>query len=523
MPYSDRPLTDMVVHRLLEDRAAATPDRPFLRFGDEVWTYGEVHRAARARSAVLAGAGIGRGDLVAIMMANSPEYVVLYFALAYRGASVVLVNTAFRGYMLEHVLNDAGCEVALVDADLLEQVAASEPALGALRQVLVTSAPEGWGSPFARIQAAAIPDAAGQDAPPVEPASPADLHCVVYSSGTTGPSKGIMISNAHAVAKAYEVIEICAFTEDDVLYSPLPLFYSMGLLRGVLSVALTGGSIVLRDRFSVSAYWDEVRRTGATVGHTVFSLPAMLKTQPPAPGDRDHRLRCMFNARHDPEFEERFGVRLIEGYGLTEAGNAIFSRLSEPAVPGSCGTVSDEWEVRLADEHGEEVAQGVTGEIQIRPRYPHRIMLGYLNRPEATVAAFRDLWFRTGDLATRDASGHYFYVGRTKEMIRRRGQNISAWELEQVVTTFPAVADAAAVAHPAEVGDDDVRVVVTAAPGAALDLAALAAFCEERLPAFMVPRYLEVREELPRTPSGRVEKYKLVAEGLGEPVLDRMA
>jgi crotonobetaine/carnitine-CoA ligase len=390
--------------------------------------------------------------------------------------------------------------------------------------VLVTSCPPAWQSPLGELPAA--PLSAGAPGSPVAAGGGAaydDLHCVVYSSGTTGPSKGIMISNAHAVAKAFEVIEICGFTEDDVLYSPLPLFYSMGLLRGVLSVAITGGSIVLRDRFSVSAYWDEARRTGATVGHTVFSLPAMLKSQPPAPSDRDHRLRCMFNARHDPEFEDRFGVRLIEGYGLTEAGNAIFSRRAEPSVPDSCGTVSEEWEVRLADEYGEEVPVGSIGEILIRPREPHRLMLGYLNKAETTVAAFRDLWFRTGDLASRDDSGHYFYVGRTKEMIRRRGQNISAWELEQVVSRFPAIAEVAALAHPAEIGDDDVRLVVAPAPGATLDLAALADFCEERLPAFMVPRYLEVRKELPKTPSGRIEKYKLLADGMSGTTLDRHA
>src|SRR6185437_7041092 len=137
------------------------------------------------------------------------------------------------------------------------------------------------------------------------------------------------ISNAHSIVKAVEVLRICGYTERDVLYSPMPLFYSMGLLRGVLSVALVGSSIVLRDKFSVTAYWDEARRHGATVGHCIFAIPRMLQNAPPGPGDRDHKIRVMFNARHDPEFTERFGVRLIESYGLTEAGNAMFSRLTE--------------------------------------------------------------------------------------------------------------------------------------------------------------------------------------------------
>ncbi len=524
--YSDRPLSEMVVSKLLAGRAAIAPDAPFLRFGETVVSYGELHRRALRYAGALERIGVGRGDLVAIMMPNSVEYVALYFGLAYRGAAVVLVNTAFRGYMLEYVLNDAACRLAVVDAELLPTVRESLPGLGALRQILVAGG-DGGDSGISGDSVELIDlRAALADAPERAPdptVEYGDLHCVVYSSGTTGASKGIMISNAHAVAKAFEVIRICGFRADDVLYSPLPLFYSMGLLRGVLSVALLGASIVLRDRFSVSAYWDDVRAHGVTVAHSVFSLPRMLASAPPTPRDRDHNLRCMFNARHDPEFTQRFGVRLIEGYGLTEAGNAIFSRIEEPPVPGSCGRVSDEWAVRLADPDGNEVPAGEVGEILIRPLVPGRIMLGYLNKPEATAAATRDLWLHTGDLATVDGDGYYFFKGRTKDMIRRRGQNISAWEVEQIILEHPGVGDVAALAHPSEVGDDDLRVVVSPAEGAQIDLAELVRHCEKRMPDFMVPRYFETGVELPRTPSGRVEKYRLALVPLGEGVLDRGA
>jgi crotonobetaine/carnitine-CoA ligase len=214
-------------------------------------------------------------------------------------------------------------------------------------------------------------------------------------------------------------------------------------------------------------------------------------------------------------------VRLIEGYGLTEAGNAIFSRLSEPAVPGSCGQVSPEWQVRLADAHGQEVGTGEVGEILIRPLVPHRIMMGYLHKARQTAEATRDLWLHTGDLAARDEAGYHFYKGRLKDMIRRRGQNISAWEVEQIVMEHPSVGEAAAVPYPSEVGEDDLRVVVSPAEGAQIVLADLAEHCQRRMPAFMVPRYLEVSEGLPRTPSGRVEKYRLERQPLGAAVLDR--
>jgi crotonobetaine/carnitine-CoA ligase len=505
----------LVVKDLLTRRATDSADRPFIRFGTEVATYGDIHDRAIAAASVLAALGVVKSDLVALMLPNSVEYVELFFALAYRGSAVVLVNTDFRGYMLEYVLNDARCRMLVADPAYLDVILESADQLDHLEVILVGGPAcdvTRWDDRFAKMKVFSLGEllAGGATDPYEADVSHRDPHCVVYSSGTTGPSKGIVISNAHSLVKAVEVLRICGYTESDTLYSPLPLFYSMGLLRGVLSVALVGSSIALRDRFSVSAFWDDVRAHGATVAHCVFSIPRMLEQVPPSAGERDHALRYMFNAQHNPELEERFGVKMIESYGLTEAGNAIYNRFDEPVVPGSCGRVSDEWEVRLADPVGAEVAIGETGEILIRPRLPDRIMLGYLNKPAVTTTAFRDLWFHTGDLARLDQHGYYFYQGRNKDVIRRRGQNISGWEVEQILLTHPDVADAAALAQPAEVGEDDLRVIVVGRdPNGPIDLPAIAVFCERRMPAFMVPRFYEEVAELPRTPSGRVEKYKL--------------
>ena len=506
-------LVEMIVRDVLARRAGTDGAAPFLRLGADVASYAGVHRNALAVSSALGTIDVARTELVGLMLPNSIEYVEIYFGLAYRGAAVVLVNTAFRGYMLEYVLNDAACRVLVADETFLETLLESEASLTTLQTVLVPGDPPGleaWAARFARIEVRALGSMASGDAADV-PAevSYSDLHCVVYSSGTTGPSKGIMISNGHALTKAIEVLRICDFGASDVLYSPLPLFYSMGLLRGVLSVALVGSSIALRDRFSVSSFWDDVRAYRATVAHCVFSIPKMLVQAPSRPDDREHSLRCMFNAQHDPAFEERFGVKLVESYGLTEAGNAIYNRLDDPVIPGSCGRVSDDWEVRLADPDGLAVPAGEAGEILLRPREPACVMLGYLNKPEATATAFRDLWLHTGDLARVDASGHYFYVGRNKDVIRRRGQNISAWEVEEILRTHPDVADVAALSQPSDVGEDDLRVVLVPRATEALDLEAIAAFSEQRMPAFMVPRFFEEVDELPKTPSGRVEKYKL--------------
>jgi crotonobetaine/carnitine-CoA ligase len=518
----------LFVRDVLQRRAAVDAAKPFLRFDHRVATYGEVDQNARASAAALEHLGVAHAELVGLMLDNSIEYVETYFGVAYLGAAVVLINTSFTGYLLEYVLNDAACRVLVADERFLEDLAASEGELQHLQVIVVPDAtPElaHGAARFSRIEVVALAwlessrPAAATSAP--SEASPSDLHCVVYSSGTTGPSKGIMISNVHALTKAVEVLVICDFGQSDVLYSPLPLFYSMGLLRGVLSVALVGSSIVLRDRFSVRAFWDDVREHRATVAHCVFSIPKMLATEPRSADDGVNPLRCMFNAQHDAEFELRFGVTLIESYGLTEAGNAIYNRLGEPVEPGSCGRVSDDWEVRLADPSGKEVALGETGEILLRPCDPGSVMLGYLNKPDATAVAFRDLWLHTGDLARRDERGFYYYQGRNKDVIRRRGQNISAWEVEEILRAHASIAEVAALARPSEVGEDDLCVVLVASDeGAELDLEAIAAYCERRMPAFMVPRFFEQLDELPKTPSGRVEKYKLVGATASH-VLDR--
>jgi carnitine-CoA ligase len=512
---TDVRVSELVVRDVLVRRAATHADQPFIRFGEETASYGRIHERAIQIASALGKLEVERSELVALMLPNSIEYVEFYFGAAYRGAAVMLVNTAFRGYMLEYVLNDAGCRILIADEQFLPLIAQSEKSLQHLQLVVVPGEPASvaeWDHRLSRIKVIALVDLrADTDASAlVADVNHRDLHCVVYSSGTTGPSKGIMISNAHSLVKAMEVLRICGFTADDVLYSPLPLFYSMGLLRGVLSVALVGSSIGIRDKFSVSSFWDDVRAYGASVAHCVFSIPRMLQHAPSTSRDRDHSLRCMFNAQFNAEFESRFGVKLIESYGLTEAGNAIYNRLDEPVVPGSCGRVSDEWEVRLGDGDGNQVPLGEAGEILLRPRQPGRLMLGYLNNPEATAAAFRDLWFHTGDLARMDANGFYFYQGRNKDVIRRRGQNISAWEVEQILLTHPDVSEAAALAQPSEVGEDDVRVVLVRRESlAVLDLESIASFCVDRMPAFMVPRFYEEVDELPKTASGRVEKYKL--------------
>jgi carnitine-CoA ligase len=521
LPEVDRrryelPLPAMTVTGVVRARAEVTPEAGFVRIRDRWLTYAEALSQSTLVAAALTAAGVGKGDFCGQFMSTRMEFIANYLAMSRLGVIMAPINTAYRGYLLEYVLADTGCRLLFTEPDLLDRIAAAEPKLDVLETVVVMPGADASMPKFKRIRLITYEEflaAGNRTAPPAVEVTHRDPNCIIYTSGTTGPSKGVLLSNSHAVSKALEVAEICRMDADDVIYSPLPLFHSMALQRGVLAAVVMGAAVVLRDRFSATAYWDDVREVGATVGHCVFSIPVILKKAPPNSRDSDNPLRCMYNAAYDAEFEERFGVKLIEGYGMTEANTALHMRYDEPARPGSCGKPNRDWEVRLVDEGDSEVPVGVVGEVTLRPCLPGRMMLRYHNKPEATLEAWRGLWFHTGDLAVRDSEGYHYFRDRKKDAIRRRGENISSWEVERILTDHPAILEAAAMPQPSDVGEDDLWVIVVPRPGATLTPLQVLEFCEVRMPDFMIPRYIEVADELLKTPTGRVEKYRLRERG----------
>jgi crotonobetaine/carnitine-CoA ligase len=477
--------------------------------------------AARNTASALEGLGVTHGTKVALMLPNCPAFVNAFFALSMVGAITVPVNTAYHGYMLEHVLNDTGCTTLVLDHQYLEQLLPSVPQLVKLERLILTNADSRMTS-AGGLPVLAYQDLEEHDGAAFDPrGSFSDVNCILYTSGTTGPSKGVLIPNSLSVMKALEYVRVADIGSTDVIYAPLPLFHSFALLRGVMSAAVTGCTCVLRRRFSARSYWSDVRKHGATVGFVVSSMPGILAKAAPTDHDRDHPMRRMISVPYNPAFEQRFGLKTLESYGLTEAGLPIYGRIGDERRPGSCGQISEDWEVQLVDDLDLPVATGEVGEIVLRPKYPGLITPGYLNRPDATAAAFRNLWFHTGDLATMDEDGYYYFHARKKDAIRRRGENISAWELESVLREHRAVADAAALPYPSSLGEDDVRVVVERHAAESVTPEELIAFCTSRLPDFMVPRYVEFLDALPRTDTGKVEKYRLREEGLGLDAFDR--
>jgi crotonobetaine/carnitine-CoA ligase len=343
----------------------------------------------------------------------------------------------------------------------------------------------------------------------------AELCLLLYTSGTTGRSKAAMISHRFVLAQAHLTILGLGLRADDVLYCPYPMFHLDAAVMTIAPALLLRGVAAIGEKFSVSRYWQEMRELKATIFDFMGATITMLWKQPPSSDDRKHCARLGWGVplpSWAPEFEARFGCQLVELYGLTEAGAMIFTPQNEPRRLGSCGKPIGPFEVSLLDEAGFEVPVGQAGELVIRPLEPSLIMQGYYGMPEESLLAFRNLWFHTGDVLKRDADGFLYFVGRRKDMVRRRGENISAAEVEMVIETHPDVLECAVIGVPSEMTEEEVMACVVLRRDAALDAPGLVDYCTARMARFMVPRYIRFVESLPKTPTDKIEKFRLQQE-----------
>jgi crotonobetaine/carnitine-CoA ligase len=514
------PVGERVLGTVLAERARELGDKTFLRFDDRALSYVEVDETADRVAGGFAERGVGKGDKVCIMLPNCPEFLFCTFGLSRLGAVEVPINTAYKGQFLRYVVEDSEAEVLVIHEQWLDQLEAVAADLPKLRRVIV-HAPSGGRTGDGEVGHASVEPFEGllggeARAPDVE-VRHSDTLAIIYTSGTTGRSKGVMVSNCHALTFAYDWIKACAYGAQDVLYTPLPLFHSIAHTLGVFPVLLTGSEIAIVERFSASRFWEDVRRFDATVAHGIFGMVPILLNQEPTDRDKDHRLKTFYigpSATSDA-FEERFGAKVVEVYGATETGIVTVAPYGKN-IAGSCGMEnSDTFEVRVLDDDDNEVGIGEVGEIAVRPRVPFGIMSGYYNMPEATAASYRNLWFHTGDYGRKDENGYFFFVDRKKDAIRRRGENISSFEVERAVNSHPSVLESAAIAVPSELNEDEVKVCVVLKSGRKLGAKELVEYLNEELPYFMVPRYVEFVDTLPKTPNEKVEKYKLRQKGNG--------
>jgi len=508
-------VTDTVLGALRR-RLDSDPDGPFLDFGGDIWGAARTDDVSARLAGALHALGVVRGDRIATLLENSPEQVVSFFAAARLGAIQVPINTAYKGEFLHHVLSDSGARVLVIQRDLADRLDALD-ALSGLEHVLVVSDGGSW----AELSAA--------DPAPEITVEPGDIACIIYTAGTTGPSKGCMLPHRYVVGLAHQIARAWGRTADDIVITPLPLFHFNAISVGVVGSLVVGGSASIARRFSVSNFWPEVHRTGATIASLLGSLAMLLASADDRDDQHGHRLRLCAAAPMPPDtdraWRERFGVQTFSaGFGLTEASLLSVLPAGQENRPGAAGRINtDVFEVKIVDDDDHKLPAGEVGEIACRARQPHMMFAGYWGQPEATAAATPDGWFHTGDLARVDEAGFLFFVDRKKDALRRRGENISSFELERTFVGHPDVADVAVHAVASDLGEDDVKVTAVLRDGATVSEEELCRWAVDRVPYFALPRYIEFRTDLPRNPVGRVLKYQLRDEGVSPSTWDRDA
>ena len=499
------------VGRVLEAAAHAWPRKTALDLGSSTFTYSELWSRARRAAHALAAQGVQRGDAVLVMLDNSIEFVDAWLGLALIGAVEVPVNTEYLGEILRHQVKDSGASLMIVDEAYAGRIAALGDDRGALRRLLVVGRTE----PVAGLQSEPWEHlfAAGAeiDEDRIVDAAEHEIVAIMYTSGPTGPSKGVRVAHAHAYTYANQAARLMQLSEDDVYFAPLPLFHIAGQWALVYACLQSGATAVVRRRFSVSDFWAVTRESNANASFLLGAMANFLARQEPRPDDRDNpmdRILMVPLVDNLDEFRRRFDVRVCTCYGSTEVNVPIISGydVTDPAV---AGRAAEGYELRIVDDNDRDVGVGEVGELVVRTAEPWMLATEYHRNPEATVRLFRNMWLHTGDAFRRDAHGNYYFVDRIKDYIRRRGENISSFEVEREVNMHPAVLESAAVAVRSAATEDDLKVVVVTKAGRSLEPDELREFLRGRVPRFMVPDVVEIVGELPKTPTGKIQKHLL--------------
>ncbi len=503
--------TRRTIADVLEAGSLAWGSKVAVSFGDSDFSYSELWSRARRAARTFLNCGVEGGDPVLVMLDNTIEFVDAWLGLGLAGAIQVPVNCEYRGEILRHQINDSGAEMMLIDERYVERVNELAGDLGGLDHLLVS----GSATPDSAVPLQRWQDlfSASTELPLEEVADMKEheIVAIMYTSGTTGPAKGVRIAHAHAYTYAHLVVQALQLSAGDVYFAPLPLFHIAGQWAQVYACLQVGATAVIRRRFSVTDFWNVVRESGATTSFLLGAMANFLARQEPKPDDPDNSMdRILMVPLVDDVagFRQRFGVQVCTCYGSTEVNVPIISDY-EVMDAASAGTVVPGFELRIVDDNDREVPNGQVGELVVRTLEPWLLATGYHGNPEATVRLFRNLWLHTGDAFRRGVEGNYIFVDRIKDYIRRRGENISSFEVERAVNAHPAVLESAAVAVKSEQTEDDLKVVVVPKPGMTIDPAELRAFLRLRVPRFMVPDIVEVVWELPKTPTGKIQKHLL--------------
>lgn len=510
------PPMERTLPRMLLLKAERFGGRPLVTVGAQTWSFEDACTIAARRGGSLRDAGIQPGDRVAALCGNRIELLELVLGCAWIGAVLVPVNTAAMGPQIGYYVRDSGARLLVTEHRYLERLALAGPL--AIERVWVVGA-----DGDADLTKEPFPPLGGA----VEAAAvrPGDPFAVLYTSGTTGPSKGVLCPHAQYVWWGWNTAALLEAGADDILCTTLPLFH-INALNTLSQALLTGAHMVLEERFSASRFWPSMAERNATVVYLLGAMVPILLAQPVTAADRTHQVRRGLGPGVPADlmtaFAARTGVTLIDGYGSTETNFVIGATVAE-RKSGMMGRIRPGFAARVVDEHDTPLPPDVPGELVLRADEPFAFASGYLGMPDKTVEAWRNLWFHTGDRVSRDADGWFRFIDRLKDVIRRRGENISSHEVEQVLLSHPDIAAAAVFPVPSDLAEDEAMAALVLHARAAFDPVALMGFCEMRLPHFAIPRYVEVLTDLPSTENGKIQKFVLRARGVTPATWDRDA
>ena len=516
-------------------QARAQGEREFLSFENgERFSFAEFDRLTDCLATALADLGLTAGDRILGLLTNSKEFMITMIATHKLRAVFVPVNTELRGGFLEHQIINSSPRIIVVDDNLMGRFSSFDPSETGIETVVGVgdeSSPDisklGLLAEVSQVRMDSLLDTTPNTEKLADP-SPSDVCTIMYTSGTTGPSKGVLMPQGHCYLFALGIVAAMELTEQDRYFCCMPLFHANGLFMQVYASLLAGSSCHVTKRFSVTDWLNIVREENVTVTNALGVMPEFIFRSPPSPNDRDHKMTRILAIPVAEEWgvamQERFGVKLRQGFGMTEVNMVAYSDLDDPVMSGCAGPpLSDFFEVIIADPDSDvELPRDQVGEILVRPKIPFCFNVGYFKMPDKTVEAWRNLWFHTGDAGRMDSEGRLFFVDRIKDRIRRRGENISSYELEQTLNEYPGVIESAAVGLrvPGAGGEDEIKAVI-AINGPSPDPEAFLDWCVPRMPRHTVPRYLEFVAELDKTASGKIRKQAIRDAGVTEDTWDR--
>lgn len=516
------PPPDRILSTILTRQAERYGDRVLLVLGETRWTYSEAATIAATSAQMLVDAGIKPGDRVALMCSNRPEFLQVYLGCAWLGAIVVPINTALRGSQLSHIFRNSRPALLVIEASFLAVIDTVDADVELPSLAWIVGA--GTETSCEKIAVAALP-ALGVKAAAAGNVRPGDTVAILYTSGTTGPAKGVCCPQAQLFWWGIYSARALGIGDGDVLFTTLPLFHT-NALNAFYQAVLNGCTYVLEPKFSASGFWAAARRHNATVGYLLGAMASMLLAQPRTEDDAAHCVRVALGGGVPPQihgpFLERFGVPLLDGYGSTET-NFVFAGSIPSLRPGTMGYLADGIEARIVDQDDTELPDGQAGELVLRSAEPFAFATGYFGMSDKTVEAWRNLWFHSGDRVVRDPDGHYRFIDRMKDSIRRRGENVSSWEVEQAILSHPSVVSCAIYPLPSELGEDEVSAAILLEPGQSLEPIDIIRHCEGKIAYFAIPRYVRIVDEMPLTENGKIKKGVLRDAGVTTDTWDREA